>query len=444
LNSTQVPVNLYSLIEFDLNKYCIDTADYPLDQIIVLTIGNQFGAANVNLYVDICKPGAIKIVSCSVPCRGPSYDDERRDSRRYNIDFPLDTTVYINTSFALNFGCILDPVELTNFKLALGLGCGFPGPCYRNPINNKLVSAYLRGGDRVRFTLTTGSGLPCTSLLPTNRFPITPDIPTIFNLRRRVLDVAVGDRNFSVLVGSVACPNEVLAIGENCYGELGTNCNETLLCFRKINRCFFDCQVERIFAGKHVTLYGTQSYRVYSAGSWKCLGNSNIPVCVPSICQSWKIINISVAKNHLVLLGKDGCIFGFGDNSLGELGLCHTNCVKKPVPLVFFYRLNHCFAKKFSDGFKHPMLKRFDNKFCGNCYNDPCKCQPCTPCPTLCEREEPCRRRREYDEYDRDEYRVKCRTCGFNPCKCDVKYIKYGHQERRKYIANDRCCGKRY
>ena len=458
-NKIRTSVNLYSVIEWDLNRYCIDAHDFPLDQIISLQL-NTGSTNNVNMYVDICKQGAIKLVSCNVSCFGPSYYDEIRNSKRYTFDFPIFDSNQNAINFALNYGNLLDPLELTNLKLTLGLSCGFPCSCYRNPLPDKLIFTYLRGGDRVRFYIPNTDQTNCSGSISNNlRIPVTADVPTVFTFRNRVLDIAVGDKNLSVLIGSAKCPNEVYALGENCYGELGINGtsgisnnnssisgltaitnNETVLCFYKLNRCLFDCQVERIFAGKHITFYITQSYRVYSSGSWKCLDQSNIPICIPSICQAWRIIYISAANNHVVLLGKDGCIFGFGNNNLGELGLCHTHCVKKPVPLVFFYRLNQCAAKKFYENFKHPILKYYDGKCCNICYLNPCKCTPCTPCPSICEYEEKCKKRKKCNENFKcvEEYKIKCESCGYDPCKCGVKYIKYG----RKYSANGRCCRK--
>lgn len=452
VNKTHVKVDLFSLIEFDLNKYSINNNDYPLDDIIVLDFGTK-STVNVDLFVDTCRPGAIKLVSCDVYCPGPEYDDDRRDAKRYNVDFPIDLkgTTATKTKFALNYGSILDSVDLTNFKLAVGLGCGFPCVCYRNPPASKLVLAYLRGGDRVRFVEANTTKNACQYGVQSSRFPVTPDVPTIFNFRRRVLDVGVGNNNLSVLVGGVACPNEVYALGENCYGELGINgltgitSNETVLCFRKLNRCLFDCQVEKIFSGNHVTFYITQSYRVYTSGQWKCVCSSNIPICLPAVCQAWKIVEIGIAKNHVILLGKDGCIFGFGDNNLGELGLKHLECVKRPTALSFFTKYNQCFARRFAENIKHPLIKNWE-RHCNVCFCDPCKCQPCTPCESFCEREpcrrkcnkcrfDPCKCRKNGLEYFRSDEYFGCRSCKSDPCRCD-NYVSY---EKKKYIANDRC-----
>lgn len=346
--------NIGTIVEFDLNKYCIDTTDIPLEKVVKLKFCHE--GPNVNIYLDIDQPGGVKITS---------------DDKKYNVEFSVNASTQCH-QFILNYGSILDPVELANLKYALSLDCYFPSPKYKNPFDTKITNTYLRGGDHVRFV--TGN--------PKNiRQAITADVPTVFRLNRRIIDIAVGDNSLTVLVGGLGCPNELFAIGNNCSGELGIGSNETVLCWRQLNRCNFDCQVSNIFAGKRVTFYVTQSNRVYATGQWKCFVNSINPVPIKQICESWKIRQISITNSHIVFLGADGCVFGLGDNSLGELGLCHLDCVKKPTPLVFFYKLNGHVAKQLRDNLEHPVVKKnrphHDNdRGCGP-YN-------CPPPPPYC------------------------------------------------------------
>ena len=372
-----VPVNLSSQVEFDLNKYCIDNLDVKLERIIKLDFCVK--GPNVNLYIDVDQPGGIKFFA---------------DGKKCNIEFTVNASTQTR-QFILNFGSILDPVELTNLKYALSLDCYYPCPRFKNPFDTKIINTYLKGGDKVRFVITNPN---------TIRQAVTADVPTVFRLNRRVLDVAIGQNNLSVLVGGLACPNEVFAIGQNCHGELGLGTNESIVCWRQVNRCLFDCQVVAIFAGKFVTFYVTQSHRVYATGQWKCFVNSTSPEVVKSICQAWRIKEIAIAKNHIVLLGSDGCIFGLGDNTLGELGLCHLDCVAKPSPLVFFYKLNNCVAKQLCDSLNHPIEKKHKK------YNN------CNPCDDG-----------DFDGGRPDNY---------------VKYTKY--PRGKKYSPNGRCCVPKY
>jgi len=307
----------------------------------------------------------------------------------------------------LNYGSILDPVELTNLKCALCLDPCYQCPRFKNPFDTKITNTYLKGGDHVKFVTSNPKNI---------RQAVTADVPTVFRLNRRVIDVAVGYNNLTVLVGGLACPNEIFAIGNNCHGELGLGNNESIVCWRQLNRCQFDCQVNRVFAGQFVTFYITQSNQVYGAGQWKCFVNSTVPTLIKSICQSWKIKQMAITQTHIILLGSDGCIFGLGDNSVGELGLCHLDCVKKPSPLVFFYKLNNSVAKQLRENLDHPVEKR--NKGyspCGDFFNGNNGCNPCGQCPP-------------------------CPPCNFDN-GCPFKYNKYPRNgSSKKYSPNNRVC----
>ena len=330
-----LPADVNTIVEYDLNKYCIDTTDVSLDKIVKLDFCVE--GPNVNVYIDLDRPGGIKLTSNGKKC---------------NVEFTVSASTQTH-QYILNYGSILDPVELTNLKYALSLDCYFPCPKFKNPFDTKITNTYLRGGDHVRFVTSNPKNI---------RQAITADIPTVFRLNRRVIDVGVGYNNLSVLVGGLACPNEIFAIGANCHGELGIGSNETVVCFKQINRCIFDCQVNSIFSGKNVTFYITQSHNVYATGQWKCFVNSTTPVPVKSICKTWKIKSIDIAKNHIIFASSDGCIFGLGDNSVGELGLYNLDAVTKPTPLTFFYKLTSNVAKQLKDNLTHPVEANYNNR----------------------------------------------------------------------------------
>lgn len=395
-----VSVDMNSDIEYNLNRYCIDSTDISLDKIVKLEFCSS--GPNVNLYLDIDQNGGIRFIS---------------DDNKYNIEFSINASNK-NHQFLLNYGTVLDPVELTNLKYALSIDCFYPCPRFKNPFDTKITSTYLRGGDRIKFITTNPKNL---------RLAITPDVPTVFRLNRRVLDIGVGNNNLSVLVGGLACPNEIYAIGNNCYGELGIGSNESTVCWKQLNRCKFDCQVNKIFAGKNVTFYITQSNQTYATGKWKSLVDSIIPCHVKSICQSWKIMQMAISDNQIILLGSDGCIFGLGDNNLGELGLCHLKCVLKPTPLVFFYKLNNNVAKQLQNGLMHPVESNY-----GNCCN-----------------------KNRCDQYDCDDKRCdyendmhnRCNSCGVSPCECNRECNRKcgpcgpcgpSYRGKKKYMPNNR------
>lgn len=435
-DAENIKVSINSLIDFDLNKYCVDGDDVPLDKVVILDFGVK--GPHVDLFLDVSRPGGILFTA-------------NGDRKKCNVEFSVDASSRCHR-FLLNYGNVLDPVELTNLKCAFALDPCFPCPKFKNPFDTKITNTYLIGGDHVRFIINCPSDEdPCHIHDPHLRLAVTPDIPTVFRLHRRVLDVAVGHNNLSVLVGGLACPNEIYVLGNNCDGQLGIGSNETIVCWKQVNRCLFDCQVNAIFPGPVVNFYVTQSSRVYAAGQWKCLVDSNIPVAIQSFLQAWKTKQIAVSKNQIVLLSSDGCVFGLGDNSLGELGLCHTECVSKPTPLIFFTKLNQCVARQLCTGLIHPveqnLARHENNRGFSRKYNNNneynvgaergCGYERCS-CKTV------------------EKYKIKescrCETCFDEPCRCEVpppffieppEIVRYTRRPHgllgKKYLPNGRC-----
>jgi len=352
-----VAVDCRSVVEFDVNRYCIDGNDYCLDKILKLKFCVEEGE-HIKLFVDIDNSGGIVFTTNCDKC---------------NVEFPLGVNSE-HEQFILNYGTILDPVELTNLKYLLLCESIFPCPQFLNPFRTRLINTYLKGGDYICFVQPRGCNV---------RQAVTPDIPTVFRLNRRVLDVGVGYNNLSVLVGGLACPNEIYAIGENCRGELGIQSYVSQVCFKKVNRCFFDCQVVSIFSSKWVTTYITQSGRLYGAGVWKCLVGSYVPRHIETVCQSWKIKEVAISQTHMVFVSTDGLIYAVGDNSLGELGLCHIQCVPEVTCLSFFNKLSRdCFSECRGE-LLHPVRRSYIEKqvekdYYHNERDD--HCGPCKPC----------------------------------------------------------------
>lgn len=335
---TTIEVDLNTTIEFDLNRYCIGTTTIPLDRIVKLDF--CVDGPNVYCYIDTSRHGGIRFTS---------------NGKRCNVDFTINASTE-NRQFILNYGSILDPVQLTNLKYALGLDCYYPSPKYKNPIGSKIINTYLKGGDHVRFVTTNPKNI---------RQAITPDVPTLFSLNKKVIDIALGYNNITVLAESIGtCPNEVFTIGLNCNGQLGIGSFETVVCWRGVNTCKLDSPLVHIFAGKTVTFYVTNSGAVYGSGQWKCFVNSVIPQYITTICPNWGIKDMAISDTHIVLLGSDNNIYGLGDNSVGELGLCNLERVKKPVQLGYFNKISNNAVKQLRENIDHPVeAKNRKNKF---------------------------------------------------------------------------------
>lgn len=315
----EVDVDLQSTVDFDYNKFCVNGVDVCLEKVLVLrnTVEPLMNSGPiVDIYVDLDNAGGIQFSNGS----------------KYNQEFTASTG---DLEFApkrlINFGSVLDPVEFSNLKKFYGYDAYFPYSEYLT-IDNLIVNTYVKGGDHVRFIKNLSNG--------SVRQAVTPDLPTVFKFNRKVVDVAVGENNLSVIGGGLKCANEVYALGENAYGQLGIHSNETTVCWKSVNTCVFDCQVKSVFAGQYVTFYITQSGRVYASGYWKHFNNTNAPLLKEAIPSEWGISQISISENQIILLSELGLVFGFGDNKLGELGLCHDQCVYLPSALTFFHKLN--------------------------------------------------------------------------------------------------------
>jgi hypothetical protein len=310
-----VPCLTETVVEFDLNDYCINGSDYALCKTIIIQECNvTVDACNIiDVYIDLDNaPGAVAFV----------IDDASAPTSVFfnptlNCGLPTDCTTCpvpsVNKRFILNFGDVMDPSELTSLTTLLGIFPAKDCPRFYNPRRLQLFSTYIKGGDRV--TLDTAS---CTS---SPNLMVTADVPTVFDLHKRVVDVAVGQNSLHVLTGSLTCANEVYALGKNCHGELGIQSHVNALCWKKVNRCFMDCQVVDIEASETATFFITQSGSVYASGLWGCEVHSEIPVRFCQINPCWKVKRLAVTQDNLVALTYDNCLFGVGSNKLGQLGI---------------------------------------------------------------------------------------------------------------------------
>ena len=340
-----IQVGLSSVVEISGYNYCIDGVDVGLGEIVQLVFNNQ-GGPNVDLYIDLDNiPLGIQFIDTNA-----SLAETDKCSKvifnvvEENVCSTTSTSGYSllqrKPKFLLNYGSPLDPAELANLKQLFLNNASFPCPQFKNPIQ-KIINTYLKGGDHVKL-------IPITPdvQFSTVKHAVTADLPTILRLNRSILDVGVSDQSIIALTGNVSCPNEIYSIGRNCHGELGIKSNINTTCWTKVDRCLFDCQVYRIFAGQYVTFFVTQSGRVYATGEWKCLVHCNRPSWIPDICQKLHVKDMGIGKYHLIGVGEDGSLFGLGDNQLGQLGLCHTQCVSKPINLSVFNDFNKRIYKK--------------------------------------------------------------------------------------------------
>jgi len=308
-----------NIVDYNLSTYCVNGVNVCLDDIIVLDFGritrcsDNRECRNLDIFVDLDRtPRSIKFTT--------------EAARHFTLDFPVFCSKDLQT--VLNYGGVMDPLDLERLR-SLYTDSVITCKKYTNPPEFRLIDVYAQGGDHVRLINARGRRTRVN-------IAVTADLPVVFDLRKQVVDVAVGFNNLSVLTGGLICGNEVYAIGQNCWGQLGLNSYVTSTCFKRVNPCYFNCQVSRIFAGPTSTFYVTQDSAVYASGEYPTLTKSVIPKRIDLIPRAWKTKTLAVNQNTIVLLGGNGNIYGYGENQLGQLGLGHTQRV------CDFYLINWC------------------------------------------------------------------------------------------------------
>lgn len=307
-----------SRIDYDNNGYVVDCVDFPIDLVLLLI------PPEVQLsIIENFKFHAIN-VDISQGLRSLQFTEEKFANIKF--DLPCSKTSFFEGTyiqapfFFLSFSDVLTPQVRGNLREALGRFSFRHCPEFKRPISNRIFGTYIKGGDCV---------LIGSSDDPVITHQGTADLPLAFCLAKRVNDIAVGDRSIHAVVDCSPCPKEVYAIGNNCYGQLGLCNSYSTLCFKKVNRCLFDCSVSKVFAGQRVTAYVTASGKTYLSGQFSCVVKSDKPVEYKGVYDAKKI---SISKFNMFFLTKCYDLWGLGDNQFGQIGTgstCKVSCPKK-------------------------------------------------------------------------------------------------------------------
>lgn len=294
-------------VDFSNSGYSVDCgSELDISKFLVLK-RNDRDKYNL-VYVDVkTSPQAIQFVHeapnhFNVKYSVPAY----KTPAHCRSDYPQ-----VNV-FSLVFGGVIPAVERNNYRAVLANHSFRHSIEFKNPINNKLLNTYVKGGDYICIEKYDSCHVKLMS---------TFDVPSVYCLNKRVLDLAVGDRSVYVVATNVSCPNEVYVLGNNCFGQLGLCNNLSTLCMRKVNRCYFDCNVSRVFASSHAVAFLTSSGRVYVSGHLEGVVDCNCPK--PLECCVDRVSKVSLNKNNLMVLTHDGNVHGVGSNQYGQLG---TSC----------------------------------------------------------------------------------------------------------------------
>ncbi len=141
-----------------------------------------------------------------------------------------------------------------------------------------------------------------------------------------VIDISCGANHSLVLTNC----GEVYAWGGNGWGQIVNSCSDNQLIPIKV-KDFNNERVVMISYGWSHSMALTECGHVYSWGLNDCgqlgIGNtvdSNVPKFIAVIdenkCNVF-IEKISCGSGHSLLLSSNGCIYAFGRNKFGELGI---------------------------------------------------------------------------------------------------------------------------
>ena len=126
--------------------------------------------------------------------------------------------------------------------------------------------------------------------------------------------------------------SRVWSFGDGDYGKLGLGNTAGRSSPTEIE-ALRGIGVKRVLAGTQFSVVLTKAGQVYTFGQERMLGindsfatNSTVPQLVPDLVEH-HIVEIDVGAEHVVALSSSGCVFTWGMNNEGQLGVGHTNPV---------------------------------------------------------------------------------------------------------------------
>ncbi|XP_021933596.1 probable E3 ubiquitin-protein ligase HERC1 isoform X3 [Zootermopsis nevadensis] len=168
------------------------------------------------------------------------------------------------------------------------------------------------------------------------------------------------------IIGQVACGlnhtvcvssdgSLVWTFGDGDYGKLGLGNTATKSTPQKVD-LLCGVGVKRVCCGTQFTVFLTQDGRVFTCGMDRLIGQPDSrarghtkPQQVPAL-NAYFVEEIAVGAEHALALTSGGDVWGWGNNSDGQLGLGHTAIVREPQLLTALLGKG---AKQISTGRTH-------------------------------------------------------------------------------------------
>ena len=120
---------------------------------------------------------------------------------------------------------------------------------------------------------------------------------------------------------------EVFTFGQNAFGQLGVGKEKRELKLTHIPQKVKIPRIKQLSSGNNFTACVSEDGYVYSFGE---LNSKNAPRKIESLKN---VDFVECGALHVICKTLDNTLYGFGNNSSGQLGLGHCNTVSNPVEL---------------------------------------------------------------------------------------------------------------
>lgn len=160
----------------------------------------------------------------------------------------------------------------------------------------------------------------------------------------------------------IEADNKLYAWGEAKFGQLGlgNNFNTYLKQPVLVDIKNIENKIKEIYAGfrqSYILLADSSSILVSGSNKFLELGiksdkNTLFDFETLSIISESKLIKLSIGQKHALSLDENGCVYGWGSNKYGQLGIENTNQENCYLPM----KLNIQDVKDFSSGWSHNLF----------------------------------------------------------------------------------------
>ena len=224
------------------------------------------------------------------------------------------------------------------------LGLGYVSACWNGNVNLPTYSRILCG-DKIDIISISCNWVHTLAITKSNEcYSYGLDHTGYHGLNKinlsNVILTSCGE-NHMVVLTQTDIENKIYVYGRNNHGQLGLGDTIDRLSFQKLNLS----NIMSVNCGKYFTMALTICGKLYGWGSnaFRQLGLGNVgDQYLPqqlslqeSITSITSIISVNCGAQHTFILTKNGKLYGWGCNDLGQLGLGNNFNTNIPTEIVF-------------------------------------------------------------------------------------------------------------